>query len=59
MGLVARTDRPAIIGHGQVPCTGIEITRDDRVPGLPIRGDHEPARPPSAGRMASTGEPGH
>ena len=29
-GLVARTDRPAIIGHDQVPCTG--ITRDDRPP---------------------------
>jgi hypothetical protein len=31
-GLVARTDRPAVIGHDQLPCTGINITRDDRVP---------------------------
>jgi len=41
--------KPAIIGHDQVPCTGIDITRDDRVPDLRIRGDPEP-RTPAAGR---------
>jgi hypothetical protein len=46
-GLVARTGRPAIIGHDQAPCADIDIAPDDRVPGPPIRGHHETAHPPS------------